>query len=124
VVFLVGVDRQPLRVKGLAAGNYRVDIDGETAGTFSAVQLAAGVNLAELPTPMIRQAAAVHQLTLQHTGIHNTRWRQLQVPLQTNETPELLDALKALDELDVRLVRDQRAAAQPKPHRYQVSPAE
>jgi hypothetical protein len=46
----------------------------------------------------------------------------LQVPLQTNETPELLNALKSLDELETRLVRDQRAAAQPKPHRFQVSP--
>ena len=93
--FVDSLNRQPLRVKGLAAGNYRVEIDGDSAGTFSAAQLAAGVNLADLPTPMVRQAAAVHNLTLQHTAIHNTRWRQLQVPLQTNETPELLNALKS-----------------------------
>jgi len=122
--FVDALNRQPLRVKGLPAGNYRVDIDGETAGTFPAAQLASGVNLAELPTPMIRQAAAVHALTLQHTAMHNTRWRQLQVPLQTNETPELLNALKALDELEARLLRDQRAAAQTHPHRYQIVPAE
>ena len=82
----------------------------------------AGINLADLPTPMVRQAATVHALTLQHTAIHNTRWRQLQVPLQNNESPELLNALKGLDELEARLVREQRAAAQPRTHRFQLSP--
>jgi lysophospholipase L1-like esterase len=122
--FVDTLNREPLRVKGLARGNYRLDIDGESAGTFSAEQLSSGINLADLPTPMTRQAAGVHSLTLQHTAIHNTRWRQLQVPLQTNETPELLSALKSLDELDARLARDQRAAAQPHPHRYQLTPVE
>jgi lysophospholipase L1-like esterase len=122
--FVDALDREPLRVKGLARGNYRLDIDGDTAGTFSSEQLAAGINLADLPTPMNRQAAGVHALTLQHLNIHNTRWRQLQVPLQTNETPELLSALKSLDELDTRLVRDQRAAAQPHAHRYQLTAVE
>jgi len=118
--FMDALNREILRVKGLARGNHRVEIDGEAVGTFSAEQLASGINLAELATPMTRQAAAVHQLTMQHLNIHNTRWRQLQVPMQTNEMPELLTALKSLDELDARLVRDQRAAAQPRLHRYMV----
>ena len=122
--FVDALNREPLRVKGLARGNYRLDIDGDSAGTFSSEQLAAGVNLADLATPMTRQAAAVHKLTQAHLNIHNTRWRQLQVPLQTNESPELLNSLKALDELETRLVRDQRAAAQPRSHRFQVSPVE
>ena len=50
------LNRQPLRVKGLARGNYRLRIDGEAAGSFSADQLASGINLAELSTPMARQA--------------------------------------------------------------------
>jgi hypothetical protein len=41
-------------------------IDGESAGAFSADQLAAGINLAELSSPMIRQAAEVHNLTPKH----------------------------------------------------------
>ena len=120
--FVESLNRQPLRVKGLARGNHRLEIDGEPAGSFSAEQLAAGIDLAELPTPMVRQAANVHALTLQHTAIHNTRWRQLQVPLQTTESPELLNALKSLDELEAKLVRDQHAAAQPRMHRFQLSP--
>src|SRR5262249_59350509 len=118
--FIDGRNGETLGVKGLARGNHRLEIDGEPVGTFSAEQFASGINLADLATPMTRQAAAVHQLTLQHLNIHNTRWRQLQVPMQTNEMPELLTALKSLDELDARLVRDQRAAPQPRLHRYMV----
>jgi lysophospholipase L1-like esterase len=120
--FIESLNRQPLRIKGLARGNYRLEIDGEPTGSFSSEQLVAGINLADLPTPMVRQAANVHVFTLQHTAIHNTRWRQLQVPLQNNESPELLNALKGLDELEARLVREQRAAAQPRLHRFQLSP--
>jgi lysophospholipase L1-like esterase len=122
--FVDALNREPLRVKGLARGNYRLDIDGESAGTFSADQLAAGLNLADMATPMARQAASIHELTIQHTAIHNTRWRQLQVPLQTNETPELLSALKSLDELEARIVRDQRATAQPHAHHFQLTAVE
>jgi len=70
---------------------------------------------------MTRQAAGVHALTLQHNAVHATRWRQIQVPLQKSETPEELQALKALDELETRLIRDQRAAAQPQTRRFELN---
>ena len=116
------LDKQPLKVRGLAAGRYTLKIDGETAGTFSAAELAAGINLATLPTPMVRQAAEVHALTLRHNNIHFTRWRQVQVPLEKDTTPHLMSALLALDELEMDLVRQQRAAAQPRPRHYELAP--
>ena len=120
--FTAALNLQPLRVKALANGNYRLRIDEEDLGTFSAGDLASGINLAEISTPMARQAANVHEITLQHTAIHNARWRQLQVPLQKNQSAELLDALGALDQLEATLIRDQRAAAQPRMRRFQLSP--
>src|SRR5262249_14044736 len=42
------LNRERLRVKGLARGEYNLEIDGEPAGSFSSEQLATGVNLAEL----------------------------------------------------------------------------
>ena len=72
-------------MRGLAAGRYTLKIDGEPAGTFTAEQLAQGINLAELPTPMARQAAEVHALTLRHNNIHAARWRQIQVPLEKRQ---------------------------------------
>jgi len=114
------LNQQPLKVRGLAAGHYTLKIDGETAGSFTAEQLSGGVNLAVLPTPMARQAMQVHALTLRHTSLHNTRWRQVQVPMEKDTTPHLLKALDALDELEADVIREQRAAAQPVSHRFEL----
>jgi lysophospholipase L1-like esterase len=116
------LDRQPLQVRGLPAGNYTLKIDGESAGSFTGDQLAAGINLATLPTPMVRQAALVHALTLRHNNIHFTRWRQIQVPMEKDSAPHLLGALQALDELELDVLKQQRAAAQPRPRHYELSP--
>ncbi len=116
------LNQEPLKVRGLGAGRYALKIDGETAGTFTAQELAAGVNLAELPTPMMRQAAEVHQLTLRHNSLHATRWRNIQVPMEKDQTPHLLKALDALDELEADLIREQRATAQPKARHFEVLP--
>jgi lysophospholipase L1-like esterase len=120
--FVAALNQETLKVRGLAAGRYALNIDSEPVGTFTAEQLAAGINLAELPTPMARQAAAVHALTLRHNNIHTARWRQVQVPMEKDSAPHLLKALEALDELETDVVKEQRAAAQPKPHRYEVIP--
>ncbi|MCU1235638.1 MAG: lipolytic enzyme family [Candidatus Solibacter sp.] len=118
--FMQALNQAPLKVRGLSAGRYALKIDGDTVGTFTAEQLAAGVNLAELPTPMMRQAAEVHALTLKHNVMHFTRWRTLQVPMEKNQTAHLLKALDALDELEGDLLKEQRAAAQPKARHFEV----
>jgi hypothetical protein len=120
--FIEALNQQSLKVRGLAAGRYTLKIDGESAGTFTAEQLGSGINLASLPTPMARQAAEVHLLTLRHNNIHATRWRQVQVPMEKDNTPHLLKALDALDELEADLVKEQRAAAQPRPRLYEIVP--
>jgi lysophospholipase L1-like esterase len=118
--FVQALNQEPLKIRGLAAGRYALKIDGEAAGTFTTEQLAAGINLAELPTPMMRQAAEVHALTLRHNNVHATRWRNIQVPMEKDQTPHLLKALDALDELEADLLREQRAAAQPKARHFEV----
>lgn len=116
------LDQETLKIRGLANGRYALKIDGETVGTFSHTELAAGINLATLPTPMARQAAEVHALTLRHDTLHFTRWRQVQVPLEKDSTQHLLPALAALDSLENDLIAQQRAAAQPTPHHYEAVP--
>ena len=120
--FVDALNQQPLKIRGLASGRYTLKIDGETAGNFTAEQLASGINLATLPTPMARQAADVHALTLRHNNIHYTRWRQIQVPMEKDAAPHLLQALAALDQLESDLLKEQRAAAQPRPRHYEVAP--
>jgi lysophospholipase L1-like esterase len=116
------LDQEPLAVTGLTAPRYTLKIDGQEVGSFSREQLAAGINLALLPTPMAEQAQSVHTLTNSHNTIHFVRWRQVQVPLQDNPSRQTSKTMSALDALEADLVRQQRAAAQPKPHHYELVP--
>jgi lysophospholipase L1-like esterase len=121
--FVASFNQQPLRVDGLPEGRYELKIDGQAAGAFSAGELAAGVNLALLPTPMQKQAAEVHRLTLRRTEVHNVRWRTLEVPLANDYFTTAPAALRALDELDEEIRGRQRLAAQPVARRYELTPA-
>ncbi|HEY3129598.1 MAG TPA: SGNH/GDSL hydrolase family protein [Acidobacteriota bacterium] len=116
------VNRQPLTVKDLTVTRYTLKIDGEEVGIFTKEQLAAGINLARLATPMSKQAMAVHALTGKHNLIHFARWRQVQVPLQNDSSAYMQKAVEALDTLEADLIRQQRAAAQPKPHKFELVP--
>src|SRR5437870_12848346 len=95
-------------------------------GSYTRKQLAEGINLATLPTPMTKQAAEVHKLTLQHNNIHFQRWRQIEVPLADRKTPRVQkatrDLMAALDEEEAEVLKEQRAAAQPRRHRFQLAP--
>ncbi len=116
------LNRQLLKVAGLTAARYQFKLDGEALGDFSKEQLGEGINLAWLPTPMAKQAAAVHALTLRHNTLHFTAWRQVQVPFQNSKSPNSAKAIDALHALEQEVVAEQRAAAQPKPHRYELIP--
>ncbi len=120
--FVEALDQERLKVTGLTAERYALKIDGETVGHFTRGELAAGINLATLATPMARQAAAVHDLTVKHNQIHFARWRDVDLPLKDIQADHKRAALDALDALEAELVEQQRAAAQPKSHRYELTP--
>jgi lysophospholipase L1-like esterase len=116
------LNQEPLRVTGLKPGQYALQIDGTTVGTFSEADLANGVNLATLNTPMSQQANDVYQLTVEHATIHNDRWRSIQVPLAKYNLPQTKAAMDSLDTLEAALVAKQREAAQPRAHTFQLVP--
>ena len=119
--FAESMNRQMLCLKGAKAGNYVLKINGTKVGEFTAAQLETGINLAELETPMMKQAREVFNLTVKRTNIHNLRWRQLEVPMGSDNLgtlPAILDSLNSLrDELEVRQV----AAAQPAAAYYELA---
>lgn len=121
--FVEALDRENLRVRGLAAGNYELKIDGDVIGSYNNEDLGRGINLATLDTPMLRQSLQVHVLTLRHATIHNTRWRVLEVPLADDGAPAKFESMAALDRLDDQLIAEQRAAARPRSHRYEITAA-
>lgn len=112
-----------LRVTNLAAGNYVLKVDGESIATVSAGDLAMGIDLNRLETPMSRQAAEVHVLTVKRAYLAWTSWRQLEVGLQLLPSKERDDAVAAMKKVDEDLVRRQRAMAMPRSHRFSVEPA-
>ncbi|MDR0903001.1 MAG: SGNH/GDSL hydrolase family protein, partial [Opitutaceae bacterium] len=117
------LNREILRVAGLAATDYDLEIDGKPVGNFSPVELARGVNLAALPTPMSAQAAEVHKFTLQRTNTHQTRWRTYQTPYADATGPvgaAIPALLKGFDDTDAAFAALQRAIAQPVPRRYEL----
>ncbi|HUE21142.1 MAG TPA: SGNH/GDSL hydrolase family protein [Bryobacteraceae bacterium] len=120
--FVEAMNQEPLRVTGLTAARYTLKIDGQAVGTFTKEEWAKGVNLATLPTPMAKQAAAVHDLTLRHNVVHFARWRLAGVNLDNIAVPapHLKAAADALDTLEADVLVEQRAAAQPKSHKYEL----
>lgn len=122
------LNQQILKFTGLPASNYVLKIDQDEIGTFTREQLETGINLAMLPTPMFKQAMAVHDLTIRHNNMHYFAWRNIQVPVasggfQSSATQDaaasLIDAINAEE---AELINQQRAAAQPVQHQYELSP--
>jgi hypothetical protein len=122
--FMESLNRQTLRVTGLPAGKHTLLVDGDEIGSWSNTELAEGVNLALYKTPMWAQAWRVHDLTVKHANVHQTRWRNLQVPLETEQVAALKTAMDALDTVEADLVRQQRAAAKPVAHRFELAPGD
>ncbi len=120
--FVQALDQEPLRVTGLKAEHYELKIDDETIGTFTPAQLTEGINLAELATPMSKQAMEVETLTEKHNTVHYGRWRMIQVPLVGITAPNLQRTLDDLNALDGELVEEQRATALPKTRTYELVP--
>ncbi len=115
------LDQELLRITGLTGGRYRLDIDGETAGTFDAKELEQGINLALLPTPMAAQALAVQVDAFKHTNLHVASWRMVGEGFKDDHLPGVKPAVEALNALEEQVIALQRATAQPKPHRYRLT---
>jgi hypothetical protein len=115
---VTALNEEPLTVTGLKDGVYSLRIDGQSVGTFTNDQLAKGVNLALLKTPMTDQAMSVYTLVTQHGDLHYDRWRHVEVPFGTmSDTPA---AISALDTLESEVVAKEQQAAVPMAHHFEL----
>ena len=116
--FEQALDRQPLKVFGLKPGNYQLTIDGAILGPFTGTQLANGINLATLSTPMHGQAFAVRWLIRDRDDAHYVRLRLYVTEMKTGSPaePGATEILKFEDALQKQIYE----AAQPKPHLYKI----
>jgi lysophospholipase L1-like esterase len=116
---LDAIDLQMLRVDGLTAPRYALSIDGKRIVSLTREQWAAGVNLALYATPMEDQAKGVDGIELKRTRLDEARFI---LDIEEPAAAHSADAIKAIEEKDTALAAEQRKAAQPKAHRFELSP--
>ena len=112
------LDQQTLTVEQLSAARYELRVDGNPVATFSREDLAKGVNLATLETPMLQQAQRVFMANDGKISLDTARNHLLRnVPSAGNDT--LLTAVQnALHTAE----QEQHRQAQPVAHRFLLQP--
>jgi lysophospholipase L1-like esterase len=120
--FMDALNREILKVSGLPAGRYSLQIDGEAAGVFDAPDFAKGINLSARKTPMSTQAQTVLDLTYRRNHLRFARMRIVDEALKDYHPAKLRPAVDALESLEREVLSLQRAAALPKPHHYRLEP--
>jgi len=108
------LNRETLQAMGLAAGSYSLQIDDRQVAEFSADELAAGVDLARLDTPMLQQALLVAFDSERKDAIESERF----TIAQDARTALDRDAAQELEADWKAAVEQQRKDAQPVAHRY------
>lgn len=116
---LAQMDQQLLRIDHLSAPRYALNIDGHAIASFSREQLAAGVNLALYPTPMLSQARDVDGTELERTRLDQANFI---LAIEDPKAPDAAGATKAIEEKDSVLAEQQRKAALPVPHTFALIP--
>jgi lysophospholipase L1-like esterase len=113
------LDQQTLTIDHLPTGRYELRIDGGLVATYSNEELANGINLATLDTPMLRQARLVFLTNDSKISLDTTRNHLLRnVPSAVNDSilAAVNDALHTVDD-------EQHRQAQPVMHHFSVRPA-
>lgn len=112
------LNQEPLRVTELDPGRYSLAIDGGAIGTFSADELAKGINLADYATPMRAQSQRVAWLVRDRDMAHFIHMRMFIRNVNTGARPGKGDALDAFEDQQENQIYE---TAAPKPHVFSLS---
>jgi hypothetical protein len=112
------LNQEPLRVAGLAPGNYTLKIDTVSVGAFSAEELSKGINLAEYPTPMRSQSQRVGWLVRDRDQAHYIHQRMAIRKADTGAQPGKPDVMDAFENSVEDSIYE---TAAPKPHTFSLS---
>jgi hypothetical protein len=94
-------------------------IDEKKIAFFTREQLSSGVNLALYQTPMESQAKGVDGIEQKRTRLDEARFI---LAIEPPKAGDASDAISAIEAKDAALAAEQRSAAQPKAHRFELSP--
>jgi len=119
------LDQQRVTVSNLVAPNYDLKIDNTDLGTFTREQLAAGVNLATLKTPMLEQSLQVAQLFRAQQDIASEAFHGIQT-WHTHYDPainkHMFDCIAALHQAAATAAQEAKKCAQPVAHTFTLTP--
>jgi lysophospholipase L1-like esterase len=117
---LDSLDSQPLVVTGLPPGRFELKIDGRRVGAFADAELARGVNLARLDTPMRSQGSPVVWSAEDGHELQKLRRYVLKAAEKDPALRSTADALAARDEA---AQKQRSVTAAPKPRKYELTAA-
>jgi hypothetical protein len=109
--------RVTLHLKGLAAGNYKISVDGGEGVNFTADELARGIALNPLSKKAQDESRALAALIRKRADWFFTRWRQIEVPY-ASEYKSTANVVTAFDSLIAEMA--ERARTMAAPHKYEV----
>ena len=112
------LNQEPLRVTGLEQGQYKLSIDNEVIGTFSARNMEEGINLAEYPTPMLHQAQRVSWMVRDRDEAH---YIHLRMRVQNADTGTQSGGDDKLQDFENSLENSIYEAAAPRPHVFRLT---
>ncbi len=113
---VAALDQETLQVRSLTPGSYDLLIDSRKVGGFTDAQLASGINLATMETPMLEQSRVVAFDTEKVNFLESQRFQIV----RGSATPEQLVTAQALSDAYPIAVARQRADAQPLTHHYDL----
>lgn len=116
------LNQQNLVVKNAKPGNYALTIDGQSVGGFSAEQLATGINLAQLETPMVAQARTVMSAVNQRADWMYQTWRQVEFNMRWADGAKRTAAIQAANDLSDDLNAKIKVAAKPVARKFELVP--
>lgn len=107
--YLSVMNQYMFSVTGLKAGNWNLTVQGTPVGTFTADELARGVDLAGKPGPWQNLAEQVNGLSKRQEDAYFLKWRQ-SGQFKYKETEPEVEALKK--KLEVVITNTEKACAQ------------
>jgi hypothetical protein len=113
---VAAIDQETLQVQALTIGNYDLLIDGRNIGRFGSDELASGINLATVETPMLEQARLVAFDTEKVNNLESARFEIV----NSSATQEQSPTAQALAAAYLKAVDRQRADARPHTHHYDL----
>jgi len=121
--FLETMNAYPLKITGLKEGNWKITAQGCDLGTFSAAELAGGVDLSAKPGPWKKMAEDVNKLSAAQEDLYFTRWRNIQLGGLPSEVKRETDALlSGLDRLIAKRETERIRATAKRTWQWSVAP--